>query len=454
MKRIVLAGVACLAVAGAANAADLRARMPVKAAPPPAPVYDWNGFYAGVYRGTSIGRSEASSSVTPGRAEVNDTSFSGGLTVGYNWQFAPNGLLGIEGDIGWLGTKRSIGSFDEPFNTVGVKATWYDTIRARLGYVTGPSLLYVTGGAASAHVEQTFGGDLGVAPTTSKSTEWGWVAGGGIETKISRNWSAKTEYLYVDLGSNSFAATTVGGVETATFKNQFHAFKTGLNYKLDGNGFEGLPFFLAPLSSPQRWAGLYAGVNAGGGLSLVHTPNAAFTGFAGGEADLNGTGFAGGGQIGYNWLVYKNWIAGIEGDIGYFGVKNDYAEWGNTGAGLYQPGVNARWYSTLRGRLGSSSGPAFMYATGGLAVVNVQNSVVVGTTGASIEGSRVGWTFGGGIETELTSRWSARLEYLYMNVGTQTVSTPIGSVDFKNHFQVVRAGLNYKFDSVTLFGMR
>jgi outer membrane immunogenic protein len=451
MQKTLWLGAALVLMAGAAQAADLPRKMPVKA--PPAPVWSWTGFYVGGYYGTSASQSEATSALRGGTAEANDTGYSGGATVGYNWQFSPIGLLGIEGDIGYLGTKRNITDANDLSTQVGVKSTWYSTLRGRLGYVTGPSVIYATGGAAWGRLEDTFGGTALVGPTTLKKTESGWTAGVGIETKLSRSWTTKTEYLYVDLGSSSFGATTVAGADTASIDSKFHVIKTGLNYKF-GEPFE-LPLFLAPLSSPQRWAGFYVGANAGGGISNVHVPNQTFLA-SGGEDDVNGTGFAGGAYVGYNLVAYSNWVIGAEGDIGYLGISHGQSDWFNTGAAgtVYQPGIDTNWYGTVRGRVGTSTGPAFLYFTAGLAVVDVENSLVVGATRYSIDGTRVGWTVGGGIETEINSNWSARLESLYIDTGTETMSTPVGSVDFKNHFTVVRGGLTYHFNPADLIKAR
>ena len=441
MKKTLLLGVALAVMAGAAQAADLPRKMPVKA--PPAPVWSWTGFYVGGYYGTSLSQSEATTGVVGGSVDLNDTGLTAGGTLGYNWQFSPAGLVGIEGDFGWLGTKRIFNDFDSA-QQFGVKSTWYATLRGRLGYVTGPSVLYVTGGAAWVNVEESFG--IPAAVSVTKDTETGWTAGVGIETKLSRSWTTKTEYLYMDLGSSSVTGATgltaPAGAATlaANYDNQFHVIKTGLNYKF-GEPFE-LPLMLAPLSSPQRWTGLYAGVNLGGGISNVHVPSSTFAS-ARGETDVNGTGFAGGGHVGYNMLVFSNWIAGVEGDIGYMGLRRSYTDWNNLG---YQPGTETDWYATARARVGTSTGPAFLYATGGLAAVNVENSVTVGAARYAIDGTRVGWTFGGGIETELGPQWSARLESLYMDVGKETLTAPTGdTVEFKNRFTVVRAGLSYKF---------
>jgi outer membrane immunogenic protein len=435
MKRTLLLGAAFVLMAGAAQAADLPRKMPVKA--PPAPVWSWTGFYVGAYYGTSLSQSEATTGTVGGSVDLNDTGLTAGGTLGYNWQFSPVGLVGIEGDFGWLGTKRVFDDFGST-QTFGVKSTWYATLRGRLGYVTGPSLLYVTGGAAWVNAEESFGTPAAVSVT--KDTGTGWTAGVGIETKLSRSWTTKTEYLYMDLGSSSVTGLVAPAATlTANYDNQFHVIKTGLNYKF-GEPFE-LPIFLAPLSSPQRWAGFYAGVNLGGAVSNVHLPSSTFAPGTG-ESDVNGTGFAGGGHVGYNMLVFSNWVAGVEGDIGYMGLSRNYANWNNLG---YQPGTETDWYATARARVGTSTGPAFLYATGGLAAVNVENSVTVGATRYSVDGTRIGWTFGGGIETELGSQWSARLESLYMDVGKETLTAPGGSVEFKNRFTVVRAGLSYKF---------
>ena len=450
MKHLLSATVAMfLASALAAQAADLPpqlAPMPVKAVP--VTTYDWSGFYVGGYWGTAITQSRATTGTTPGTVELNDDGLTGGLTVGYNWQIAPNWLIGAEADFGLLRTDRSFTEFND-VPLVGVKTDWLATLRGRVGYVTGPSLIYVTGGAAALHGTETFGTNPGLS--INRFTNWGWTAGGGIESKLSRNWSSKTEYLYVDAGTGDGFPVNFGP-ENASFHHQVHVLKTGLNYKLDGGPFDGLPFFRAPLSSPLRWAGLYAGVNAGGGLSRVHLPNS-FYGVPQNELDVNGAGFTGGAQLGYNFLVFSNWLAGVEGDFNYLGINHSYTDWNNTAGGLLvQPSLRTSWYGTLRGRIGSSTGPAFMYITGGAAFVNVENSIVAFGVPASTRTTRSGWTLGGGIETELDARWSVRLEYLYIDVGTERVTSANGFSDFDNRFQIVRAGLNYKFGD--LFAMR
>jgi len=449
MRRALYAGIATLALIGAAVAADLPAKAPILKAPP-APLYDWNGFYVGGYYGTSISHTRATSALRPGAVDINDGGISVGVAGGYNWQISPHWLVGIEGDFDWLGTKEKFNDFNDAARLAsGVDTDWYATLRGRFGYVTGASLIYVTGGAAFTRVEETFG--VTAAPTALSSTRTGWTAGGGIETKLSKNWSVTTEYLYVDLGSNSFASNAASAADAATFKTRAHVLKSGFNYKLDGGPFEMFPFFGTPFSSPERWAGFYAGATAGGGISLVKVP---VVQPLPGEEDINGTGFAGGGHVGYNWLVFSTWLVGVEGDVGYLGINHRFVDWGDSATF----GVKTDWYGTVRGRVGSSTGPAFMYMTGGAAfgrVTNTFNSTVsattpIGSTVASVSGTHAGWTLGGGVETALDTRWSARIEYLYLNLGNVSLDDPtaVGGpvhAEFKNRFQVVRAGVSYKF---------
>jgi outer membrane immunogenic protein len=457
MKRlsvVLVATVAAFNFTHAAFAADMPTKAP--AAPLP-PAYNWTGFYIGGYYGTAVG-SQTGSTPTDvlgsrtGQTNVNKWGAVGGLTAGYNWQFAPHWLVGLEGEFGYLGISRSNIEFNDD-TTVGLKTDWYGTARARIGYVTGPSLIYATGGAAFVHSRDEFGGDAPnntVPSTLSSKTTASWTAGYGVETKLSRAWSAKTEYLFIDGGgNNNFIANPRGnpGVPS-TFDHGYHLVKSGLNYKL-GESESFFAFMNAPMMpSDHDWRGLYVGVNVGGGQSLVHTtqtsPNFPF-----GVTDVNGTGFAGGGQIGYNFtgVLMPKFFAGVEGDIGALRVHAQMNDWFDAQAKFT---ANTDWYATLRGRFGINTGPALLYFTAGGAWVHLTD----GFPPAFFAGGDVtskaagGWTIGGGTEVALDAHWSARVESLYMDVGHQThfINPPPSTfgAEFKNRFQVVRAGLNYK----------
>ncbi|WP_170149605.1 outer membrane protein [Rhodoplanes roseus] len=441
MRRVLLAGVAFFAFAGIAAAADLPARMPVKA-PPVAPLaWNWTGFYIGGYFGNSLAQSSATNAYRPGEVHVNDMGIAAGATVGYNFQFAPSWLIGIEGDFGILGTNREFRDFNDTSITVAVKTDWYGTLRGRFGYVTGPSLLYVTGGGAVAKIRETFGGDTGVLGVEETTTRWGWTVGAGIETKLARGWSTTAEYLYIDFGDNSFVGNPYGAAATSTFSNKAHVLKTGLNYKFGEGPFDLTALFASPLSSPARWSGFYAGVNAGLGISNVKVPQVMAPSFNG-EENVNGLGFAGGGHIGYNYLAFSNWLVGVEGDFSYLGIDDVHGDWYDTSSGF---GTKTDWYGTARVRVGTSTGPAYIYSTGGVAFAKLTNEFA----GVTSSATKTGWTLGGGIETALDDRWSARVEYLYMDFGTNEVTSFGDVAQFQNRIQVVRGGLTYSFNTPT-----
>ena len=309
MKRIFLGGVALFALLAAARAADLPPHYPVKAPPAAAPSWDWTGFYLGAYWGNSIDRSHATTpgpiagGTGPGAVDINGGGWTAGGTAGANWQFAPSWFVGIEGDVGKLGGSRLFAEFDDS-DAVGTSTSWYATARGRFGYVTGPGLIYVTAGAGWVHVTDTFGNAAGA--TQSATTTAGAAVGGGIEVKLSRNWSSKTEYIYISGGTDhSFPSNAQGVPGTPTvFSRNFQVIKTGLNYRFDG-AWDGLPFLTAAMQpTNHNWNGLYVGGNAGVGSSLTQawSPGSLLLP---GENDLDGIGFVGGGQVGYNYMLVE-----------------------------------------------------------------------------------------------------------------------------------------------------
>jgi len=441
MNRYFLLPAGLLLLAGVASAADMPVKaMPVKA--PPAIMYDWNGFYIGGYYGDSIGSAKAhTDAFTSGVADFNQHGITVGATAGYNWQFDPRWLVGVEGDIGWIGLNHTTMQWND-FANIGEKADWYGTLRARFGYVTGPSLLYVTGGGAFVNVRDEFGGTATAGPTQNEATRGGWTVGGGIETKLSRGWTAKTEYMYIDVGRSSFTSNAFGAAPATTFDHSFHVIKTGLNYKLGEPFFEGLPLFgTSPLlPSNHDWNGFYAGLNASGGISNVHSLGGGGTLGTGTEEDVNGTGAGGGVQVGYNYRVFSNYFVGVEGDIGYLGVRGSQRDWNDTATFSDK----TSWYSTARARVGTTTGPALLYFTAGGAWVHVNDTLAL--IGATSQSSRTqsGWTVGGGTEVAINERWSAKFESLYIDAGHNNLAVGVAHGDFKDRFMVVRAGLNLK----------
>lgn len=234
-----------------ASAADMAPRYK---APPPiiAPVWSWTGFYAGIH----VGGGWSDSSITqrndlfPGFDTVsfgngNQAGVVGGGQIGYNWQFAPNWLLGIEGDFSGTGIRNNntapitaggvpIGAFG--FNHVADQnINWLASIRGRLGWVWDRWLIYGTGGGAWADVDyRTDYTGLAVNnPLTTNRTLSGWVAGGGVEYAVANNWMVRAEYLYYDLGNETVLNPTVapGFNLVTTFDNKIHVVRAAVNYK-------------------------------------------------------------------------------------------------------------------------------------------------------------------------------------------------------------------------------
>ncbi len=225
MRRILAASagiLAGLALAGQAMAADLgrRAQMPVKAPEYMAPVYLWAGPYIGINGGGGWGTSSWSGAPATGNFDL-----SGGLiggTIGYNWQQGP-WVLGLEGDIDWSDIRGS--------TTVNcalgceTRNTWLSTVRGRVGYAFDRFLPYFTGGLAVGGVEANPTGFPGASETRA-----GWTIGGGLEFAIAGPWSAKAEYLYVDLGSFD-CGVACGGTAPDNVSFTSNIFRGGINYK-------------------------------------------------------------------------------------------------------------------------------------------------------------------------------------------------------------------------------
>jgi outer membrane immunogenic protein len=228
MKRLLIAGALAFAAVGQAAAADL----PQPEPPPPpqapamyvptvAPVYNWGGIYFGANGGYAIGTSDWSAT---GGSIGNFTvkGFQVGPTLGANFQFDAF-VFGIEGDFdaSWIdGTNTNIcGS-----PACETKNTWLGTVRARAGYAADRVLFYGTAGGAFGNIQ---GNTSGTAFQTS--TKGGWTAGAGIEAAFADNWTARIEYLFVDLQNASLPGP--GAVGPITVKLDANLIRLGLDYK-------------------------------------------------------------------------------------------------------------------------------------------------------------------------------------------------------------------------------
>jgi outer membrane immunogenic protein len=174
-----------------------------------APAYDWTGFYAGVFTGVGAQQSRGldPTGVTAGVVEYTGAGFTGGGTVGYNWQFNRNWVVGVEGDFGYLGLNHNIQDYLNGF-VYNSKTSWIGTLRGRAGYANGPTLSYITAGGAWVHSDDTAASVLGSA--TTSNTLGGYTIGSGVETMLGGNWTAKAETSFVDVGRGTTPAHASG----------------------------------------------------------------------------------------------------------------------------------------------------------------------------------------------------------------------------------------------------
>jgi outer membrane immunogenic protein len=203
MTRMMFGAVAALALVAAtpALAADLY-RGPAFAATPFSP-YDWNGVYVGVNLGYQWGKTT--------NLTVNPSGLTGGGQVGYNWQ-SGSFVVGVEADL-------QASAADDTFGAYKFANPWFGTVRGRGGYAMNNVLIYLTGGFAYGGGRVTFG------PVGESQTHTGWTIGAGVEVGLTPNWSAKAEYLYVELSDQAYVLTGINnGLQSSVFR-------LGVNYR-------------------------------------------------------------------------------------------------------------------------------------------------------------------------------------------------------------------------------
>jgi outer membrane immunogenic protein len=249
MKRLALVVAASTTIfAAPAVAADLRAA-PVRA---PAPYvvapFSWSGCYIGVQGGGAWGESRHINQVGGVNTNITNTydvdGFLIGPTVGCNYQIG-GFVLGIEGDWSWS-SKEGEGRNIAPFSTLAIGQTrenWLATIRGRLGWAFDRWMIYATGGGAFAEVEARSVPDAitGVAPFGETRTRSGWTVGGGFEWAFAPNWSAKIEYLHVELENEGYFLTPPVGFANRAGGVPLHndIVRAGINYRFSFGGWGG-----------------------------------------------------------------------------------------------------------------------------------------------------------------------------------------------------------------------
>src|ERR1043166_5039701 len=179
MKKTILGAALVAALAGPAFAADMPAR-PIAKAPAytaPAVVYNWTGFYIGGHLGGAFAGDNG--------LQSSDARFLGGVQAGFDYQFAPNWVLGAEAQYSWLSRGNNNNGVLFPAGTLvtGRTADQIGSVTGRFGYTWGPALLYAKGGYAwrdGNNIGMTVGG-VPAAFTTSGNSKDGYTVGAGLE---------------------------------------------------------------------------------------------------------------------------------------------------------------------------------------------------------------------------------------------------------------------------------
>ena len=254
MKRILGGMVVAAALSVSAFAADLPPRGYNKAPAMAASATSWSGLYIGGNVGYGWGNGNTAFSFS--NFEIDNTALdtkskgvTGGAQIGYNWQMGAI-VTGLEADIQGSGIKSSRRSpffntdaeafVPGEFLSTEQKLSWFGTVRGRLGATVTPDLLlYATGGLAYGHVDASantfFSSDI-QPPASVSQTKAGWTVGAGAEWMFARNWSAKVEYLYLDLGNVSaighsiFSPDVPNAAAAYTWSTRENIVRAGVNY--------------------------------------------------------------------------------------------------------------------------------------------------------------------------------------------------------------------------------
>jgi len=198
--------------------------------------------------------------------------------------------------------------------------------------------------------------------------------------------------------------------------------------------YKAQPYYVAPFS----WSGFYVGINGGYGFGKskwTNTANGITTG------DFNVTGPLAGVTLGYN-MQTGVWVWGLEGDLDYSWMKGSTT---NLCGGSCE--TRNTWFGTARGRVGYAWDRWLPYITGGAAFAGIRTTPPAPDT--YTEKVKVGWTAGLGVEYAFMGAWSAKLEYLYADLGTVSCGSATclaaGGIDVTFKANIVRAGVNYRF---------
>ena len=216
--------------AAPARAGDFYGKAPAAAM---GPLFSWTGFYLGGHVGGAFSSNEALNGLVTGNN--SNGRLLGGVQGGFDYQFAPNWIAGIEGQYSWLGSNDNGIIFPGGFVYTNTRPA-IGSLTGRVGFAFGAAMVYVKAGYAFADNRETLTlGGAAIPFAFDSSHRDGYTVGTGLEYMFAPNWSGKVEYQYYDFGSSRFVAPAAF-VPLGAFRNDEHSVKAGVNYHFNWGG--------------------------------------------------------------------------------------------------------------------------------------------------------------------------------------------------------------------------
>jgi outer membrane immunogenic protein len=207
----------------------------------------------------------------------------------------------------------------------------------------------------------------------------------------------------------------------------------------------------APIPYLYSWTGFYVGGNIGGGWESTTVDDP----FLGVSFSNNRSGFIGGGQVGYNWQLSPQFVVGVEGTFDGADIRSTdtgTSLFGATAGDLLASSAKVDWIATVAARFGLAANNWLFYGkVGGGWVHDTVTLADLSAPGlfTSQSDSKGGWLAGAGIEYGITQNWTVRVEYDHLGLNSTTgqgpTFDPFDTANISRHFDMVTAGLNYKF---------
>ncbi len=420
-KVILLASVSAIGLFCAANAQAADYTPPLQMS-----VDQWTGLYIGGYIGGGAVINEIK---IPGLGfnGIGGEGIIGGGLIGYNYRLNSNIVLGIQGDISGsnLETSLKLGP-----GSLSAQPDLLYSVSGRLGWLSSEdTLLYVIAGYTHADYNVSF------TPGPNFNEHYdGFHVGGGIETHITPQLTARVEYRYTHYGSEDWG--TGGFLKVAPSS---HVGLVGLTWKLwaPENGT-----YVQPVSYQQpmatNWTGFYLGGYVGGGgivneLSAIGAP-VSFNG-------IGGEGFLGGGFIGYNHQMSDKLVLGIQADVAGTNLETKL----NIPSIPLTLSASPDYMVSISGRAGWLVSPETMlYGLAGWTHSEYRTKITF-IRGQTLKAHQNydGFHVGAGIETKLTENLTARAEYRYVDFGREDWGTGVLKVAPSAHIGMVGLAWNF-----------